>query len=355
MGVSIRIQRNKLYLDIFHNGKRTWERLKNLNLYEEDPFHNKEVMRLAGHAKREREEQLFSGEWGLLDPINGKKTLYAYAEELAKEKRPKDNLRKCLKKLETFPGGGGIQLSQVNDRWFESFQKYLLKDCGLAEITASHYAGEIRFVLNRAVRDNIITRNPAALVKGIKVPETEKVYLNPSEIQLLAATEIGGKLGAEVRRAFLFACCTGLRTSDLKTLTWGEIQREPLQIVKRQVKTKRQVNIPLNVNAWQIINDNTIHNHADLVFPLQGVTGTNTNQYLDVWAENAGIQKKIGWHTARHTFATLTLENGADFFTVSKLLGHTKTATTAVYTKATDKLRREAVNGLPEFDIQVGK
>jgi len=47
----------------------------------------------------------------------------------------------------------------------------------------------------------------------------------------------------------------------------------------------------------------------------------------------------------------LTLENGADFFTVSKLLGHTKTSTTAVYTKATDKLRREAVNALPRIDL----
>jgi hypothetical protein len=77
MGVSIRTQRGKLYLDIHANGKRTWESLK-LTLTE-DQNHNREAMRLAGIARNRREEQLFSGEWGLLDPINGKKTLYAYA------------------------------------------------------------------------------------------------------------------------------------------------------------------------------------------------------------------------------------------------------------------------------------
>lgn len=188
-------------------------------------------------------------------------------------------------------------------------------------------------------------------MKGITVPESEKVYLNPDEIQRLANTPVGGNLGTEVRWAFLFCCFTGLRVSDIKTLSWGDIERNPLQVKKRQEKTGRYVYIPLNANAWEIINDGAIHKHSELVFPLVGTTGTSTNQYLGFWTRDAGIEKKIGWHTARHTFATLTLENGADFFTVSKLLGHTKTATTAVYTKATDKLKREAVNALPDIDL----
>ena len=53
-----------------------------------------------------------------------------------------------------------------------------------------------------------------------------------------------------------------------------------------------------------------------------------------------------GWHTARHTFAVLTLEGGADFYTVLKLMGHTKSQTTAVYGKATDGMVKKAVQGL---------
>ena len=355
MGVKVREKRGKLYLDVYTCGKRTWEAL-GLTLTD-DPKQNKEVMRLAEVCRSKRETQLVSGEWGLLDPINGKKALYQYALEVAETKNTGKNLLKALKHLADFPGGSAIQLSQVTEHWFEGFQNYLLKDAAdvngkkLAQITAAHYAGEIRFVLHRAVRDSIIPRNPAASVKGITVPESEKVYLNTEELQRLANTPVGGALGAEVRRGFLFSCFTGLRVSDIKSLTWGDIERDPLQIKKRQQKTGRYVNIPLNPNAWEIINDGAIHKHSELVFPLIGTTGTSTNQYLGFWTRDAGLEKKIGWHTARHTFATLTLENGADFFTVSKLLGHTKTATTAVYTKATDKLKREAVNALPDIDL----
>lgn len=353
MGVKIRENRGKYYLDIHFNGKRTWEST-GLTV-SSDQKQNRETLRLVEILRSKRENQLVSGEWGLLDPVNGKKTLYAYAKELGQTRDSKHKLNKCLKYLEAFPGGIAIQLSQVTERWYESFQTYLLKDAGISPTTAYNYAAAIRYVLNRAVRESIIPRNPAAGVKGISLPESDKVYLNPEEIQQLARVELSGKLGPEVRRAFLFACFTGLRVSDLRSLTWGDIERDPLQIKKRQEKTRRIVCVPLNGNAWELINDGTLHRHDDPVFPFLSRTLTNTNQYLTAWAERAGLQKHIGWHTGRHTFATLTLENGADFFTVSKLLGHTKTATTAVYTKATDKLRREAVNALPDIDIPAAR
>jgi len=350
MGVKLRIKRNKIHLDIYYNGIRKWE-TTNLTV-SSDERQNKEVFRLAEIIRSKREAQIVTGEWGLLDNEGGKKPLYLYVKELGKSRDPKDSVNKCLKYLERFQGGTTIQLAQINESWIENFQNFLVKDTALSRMTANKYAYAIRLALNKAVRDNLILKNPALTVKGITVPETEKVYLTETEIQRLAKVKIAGKLGAEVRKGFLFCCFTGLRVSDIKTLTWADIEKDTLQLKKRQQKTGRFVYIPLNNNAWSLINDNTIHKLTELVFPLIGTTGTNTNQYLGPWAERAGVQKTIGWHTARHTFATLTLEHGADFFTVSKLLGHTKTATTAVYTKATDKLKREAVNALPDIELE---
>ena len=188
----------------------------------------------------------------------------------------------------------------------------------------------------------------------MNVPEVTKVFLNRNEIERLASTPLGGELGEVVRRAFLFGCMTGLRISDIQSLRWGEIERTPLQIMKRQGKTQRVVIIPLNDSAWKIISDDKLHRRDELVFPRLTASKANTNQYLKTWAKAAKVDKSFSWHTARHTFATLTLEGGADFATVSRLLGHTKLATTLVYAKSTDGAKRKAVESLPELQ-EVGE
>ena len=53
---------------------------------------------------------------------------------------------------------------------------------------------------------------------------------------------------------------------------------------------------------------------------------------------------------ARHSFATIALENGADLYTVSKLLGHKEVTTTQIYTKVLDEGRKKAVELIPGIE-----
>jgi len=346
MSVKIREKNGYLYLDIYCNGRRKWEAL-HLTV-SSDRRQNREVMRLAEICRSKRELQVVSGEWGLSDPCGGKKNFYLYLSEL------KGNVSKnsVLKVLERYPGGSSIQIGQINEKWLNDFQEYLLNDCNLSGSTPHIYEKTIRIALKKAERERIIASNPAVRVKAIKKTESNRVFLNVDEIQKMAAYPVNTDLYADVKKAFLFSCCTGLRISDLRTLTWENIEHNPPQIIKNQKKTGRKVFIPLNETAWKIINDGSMHSCAEAVFPLVSSSTWTMNEYLMRWAQRAGVQKQIGWHTARHTFAVLSLESGADIYTVSRLLGHTDVQTTQIYAKATDKMKREAVNALPQIEIR---
>jgi integrase len=338
MSVKVREKRGKLYLDIYLGGKRTWEAL-HLALTP-DKNQNKEIMRLAEICRSKKETQLLSGSWDIQDPVSAKKKLVTYLEECAKAKKNNDYIMGCIRYLNKYSNGTTIQIAQITPQWIDGFQQYLLNGTKLSPTTAYDYSKAIRMALRKAVRENILIKNPADGVKGLPEPETDLIFLSLDEVQRLADTEIAGKLGKDIRCAFLFACYTGLRISDLKSLSWGDIELNPKQIIKRQKKTKRAVYIPLSTSAWTIINDKQDHNPKDKVFNLLGNTESQTNQYLRKWAINAKVKKPVGWHTARRTFATWELENGADIYTVAKLLGHKNIKQVAKYAQATDKLRR---------------
>jgi len=348
MGVFIREKRGRLYLDYRVNGRRYWESL-HLTVGE-DKQHNREAYRLAETIRSKLELKIVTGEHGMLDPSEGRRSLVAYAESLASKQHPKNPLPKSLRYLRDY--AGDVRIAAVTEKWIDGYRDYLLSREEIGKATAGKYLAALGTVLRRAVRDLVIPHNPMEAVRGIRAPETVKVYLTPEELAKLAASPIGGDLGATVKVAFLFACLTGLRISDLRTLAWGDIERSgDWSIRKRQAKTERTVVVPLNEAAVRLVNDGALHKREELVFPRLTASKANTNQYLTTWTKATGIEKAVGWHTARHTFATLTLESGADFATVSRLLGHTKLGTTLTYAKSTDRAKREAVDGLPDLNL----
>jgi integrase len=352
MGVKIRVKREKLFLDIIHKGDRHWESL-GLSVTA-DKAQMKEVMRLAEISRSKRETQLFSGEWDLLDPVSGKKSLYDYLTELGKDRdKRKDRVNKVLQYLEKYHGGKSVQLGQISAKWFADFQNWLLRDTGLSENSAASYAAGVRIALKKAARERIIPYDPAEGVKTISVPESDSVILTAEEIRRLAKTPLGGGLGADVKRAFLFACFSALRISDLKTLTWGDIQRTPVrQIIKRQTKTARKVYVPLHDSAWGLIDDGKIHLHTEPVFPRLAAIASPVNDYLKTWGDRAGIDRRFGWHAARRSCATLLLESGAELATVKKICGHSNIRVTELYARATDAMTRRAVNALPSIEVE---
>ena len=350
MSVKVREKRGKLYLDIYQGGKRSWESLR-LELTK-DKVQNKEIWRLAEICRSKRETQFLTGAWDINNPISGKISLIKYMEDYSKTYKKPAPVLCCIKYIKEFHTGSTIQLGQVTSKWVDDFQSFLLKQENLSQFTAGFYSRILRSALNRAVTQDMILKNPANTVKKITSPEPEMIFLNVDELKALAGVSLDNPYSTEIKRAFFFVCNTGLRISDIETLTWGMIETNPMQIIKSQEKTRNAVYVPLNKIAQSIIVDGKNHAANEKVFYTLATRNRRTSYtHFKNWAEKAGIKKTIGWHTARRTFATMALLNGADILTLAKLLGHTNLSHVAKYAKVTDKLKLEAVNALPEIAV----
>lgn len=353
MSVKIREQRGKLYLDIYHGGVRKWESL-HITL-SEDKRQNKELYRLAEICRSKREAQFLTGEWDIKTDGAGRITLAAYIKDYEKNYARPGLLETLLHHIENYANGAAIQIGQVTSKWIEDFQISLLESKmqngrPLSRSSVRTYMKMLRAIFRKATAEGTISRDPSATVSHIKVADPDMAFLGEDEVRKLAEFIPDSDFGREVRRAFLFGCFTGLRISDIKSLTYGMIEKNPPQIIKKQKKTRTPVYIPLNKSAESLIFDGTEHLPDDFVFSLNEMQDNGKGyRALKQWAQDAGITKKIGWHTARRTFATLTLGYGADAVTVARLLGHTGLGQVMKYAKATDEMRRKAVDALPDF------
>lgn len=210
--------------------------------------------------------------------------------------------------------------------------------------TQANYFRCFMGALNAAVRAEIILSNPfdkIASVEKIKVPEGSREYLTIDEIKKLIATKCKRE---DIKNAFLFSCFCGLRISDICAITWGQITKdgEQMRIQLQMQKTKDPLYLPISEQAQKYMPQRGTAGDNDHIFNMPGDRCCNVN--IDKWAKAAGITKKVTFHVARHTFATMMLTLGADLYTTSKLLGHTKIETTQIYAKIVNKKKDEAVN-----------
>ena len=353
--MAIRLRRKKLsggkqslYLDIVHEGRRNYEFLK-LYLKPGQTELNRETLKVAEQIRAFRELDLQASVHGLIPAFKRKADLIRYFEKLGKEKESSGLYKNetawwnSLQHLKDFTGGK-VQFSAVNEHFLEDFKQYLLKH--VSPNTASSYFAKLKNCLNQAVIDRILPNNPALHVSGIKSKETEKVFLSFGELKLLSLNIPDSNPGKEVARAFLFACFTGLRFSDVNVLVYRNIEDGCLKF--RQQKTKDFEYLPLSQTAINLIGEIKKKDDAT-VFNLP--SHQYCNLILKSWTVQAGVHKKIAFHTSRHTFAVLSLDSGIDIYTTSKLLGHKSLATTQVYATVTNKAKRRAVDSLPSLEI----
>lgn len=211
-----------------------------------------------------------------------------------------------------------------------------------ARSTARFLSG-LRSFYKYAVREGRVAEDPTLLVSMPQLGAPLPKSLSEADVEaLLAAPDTQDTLGLRDRTMLEVLYATGLRVTELISLTLDEINlREGSLRVFGKGSKERLIPLGEEAIAWLEDYLKTARplllggQPGDILFPSQRGTPMTRQTFwhrIKLHAQVAGIRTSLSPHTLRHAFATHLLNHGADLRTVQMLLGHTSLSTTQIYT-----------------------
>lgn len=298
-----------------------------------------------------------------------------YAKMLAqsmfnrKKIRSSKNFTSVIKRLEEFSKGRVLLFSDIDTKFLTDYQTYLLsgietkdeiKKEGVKINTANYHLKTIRSILYQAMNETtpLLSRdkNPFLKIK-LKNTVTKKETLSIKEIEKIRAAKLLApkqQKQIDVRNYYLFSFNNaGIRISDLIQLKFKNIVGDRLHY--EMGKTGHIKSIKLNTESKTILKRYKKANSKpdDYIFPLLKndidysdpdflrrqieSKAACINGDLKKLAKSAKIEKRLHFHSSRHSFSNIARKKKADLYSISKALGHKSLKVTEMYMASFDE------------------
>ncbi|MGI9541235.1 MAG: site-specific tyrosine recombinase [Flavobacteriaceae bacterium] len=227
----------------------------------------------------------------------------------------------------------------------DTVQKFIYETAKiLSPHTQARRLSGLRSFFDYLIFESYRTNNPTDLIEAPKLGRKLPDVLSLDEIELmLNQIDLGHPQGQRNRAILETLYGSGIRVSELTNLSLSNLFFEE-DIIRVSGKGNKQRLVPIGSITKKYleiyIKASRIHlkidqKDQDVVF-LNRRGNRLTRQMIFTLikqlAVKANIQKQVGPHTFRHSFATHLLENGADLRTIQILMGHESITTTEVYT-----------------------
>lgn len=246
--------------------------------------------------------------------------------------------------LKSFEAWGGIrEFEEINEKTIIAYDAYLATKGLQVNSKWNNYHRFLNSFIIDAMNDGHLSKNPYKWInieKGKKSKGLERC-LAPEEFFRMKAYPMPTDSIERVRDVFVFQTYTCLSYSDLKDFDSTMIQEvKGMQVyVGKRIKTGGAFTIPLVTPALDIL-----HKYEG---KLPIISNVKYNEYLKVVAQAARVDKPVSSHWARHTGATMLLNEGVDMKIVAKICGHSSTKITEqVYAKLLDETVVDAISEL---------
>ena len=252
-----------------------------------------------------------------------------------------DNYRRDLRQLALWLQEQGRELLACQRADLQDYLAHRFS-LGLAASSSARQLSAIKSFYRWLKREGRIAEDPALLISRPKTGRPLPKTLTEADVEaLLQAPDLGSPLGLRDRAMLEVLYATGLRVTELVTLTLSQVNvRQGL--VRVIGKGDKERLVPLGEEALHWLMRYTregrpllLGNDQELLFPSQRGTCMTRQTFwhrIKQLAQVAGVQKSLSPHTLRHAFATHLLNHGADLRVVQLLLGHSDLSTTQIYT-----------------------
>lgn len=243
---------------------------------------------------------------------------------------------------------------QLGGTEIRRFQLHLLREKKLAPGTVEGRMSALRFLYKKTLKRRDIAYDDLIFPK---TPQKLPVVLSPEEVTRL----IEAAPNLLHRTILMVLYGTGIRRTEASLLKVSDINSERMVIHVQQGKGSRDRDVPMTPKLLDILREYwrwkrpkvylfpSTSGHRGVEHPISDKT---------VWyavteaGKRAGIQKRIGPHTLRHSFATNLMEAGTDLRTIQLLMGHAHLEDTTVYLHLSQRHLHAAINPLDQITIR---
>ena len=225
----------------------------------------------------------------------------------------------------------------------QGFLAHLVTEKKSRATSTSRAISSLKRLFRYLLRQNKISIDPTLQIATAKLPRNLPKSITEQNVEeLLNAPDVSTPLGMRDRAMFEVLYATGLRVSELVTLSVAQVSLD-MGVVRVMGKGSKERLVPLGEEALDWLRRYLQPARAELLagkltatlFVTARGAGMTRQMFwylIKKHARHTGLNKSLSPHTLRHAFATHLLNHGADLRVVQLLLGHADISTTQIYT-----------------------
>lgn len=244
---------------------------------------------------------------------------------------------------------GGRKLTHITPWTVDKYKSKRIKDSSrfnrpLAQATINRVLACLKTMLNFAVKENWLSKNPLSGYKLFREKQNKLRVVSPEEFYRVY--ENASKF---LKPILVTAYNSGMRGGEILYLKWENVDFERGYIRVEETKNNEARKIPINKKLKEALESVKYEASGDYVFTREGKPIGSFKTAFKAAIKRAGVER-FTFHNLRHTFASNLVMSGVDLATVQELLGHKSILMTKRYSHPTPEHKKQAVEKLDIID-----